>query len=703
MTNPANKTTADTSNPASEEQVVLYKPSELAIIAHNEAMVHMSRSPWEKRVGSAPMAIAAIGLLRCLVVGNDFSIKDSTPIGGWQFVKRPESFCATMSLLSHETVSAFNLAQSNMNRINFASKNVHDNIEVLFTILSEGDMEMVREMLPGALDPISVDADQCRKLADAVTAQFGKIKAFTQEVEQACLAEQSVSATKLTQAKNETAINETTAEQNTKKLDLKMKQVTETGEMAKDAQEYYRHVNDSEPTGWNSLAKAAVGVGVKVSTHVLTEAVSVMSGTARQAFRFLRPASAEEDEEEEDDDDDEGRSFGTDDEKDKGAMLPTSVVDDVSAAIELLQGLKLSRVDEAVAVADGSSAPPVSSGSAYDQSLFDNTISKVNAPLKRAKTQLQSYKEVGTVQDEKKIIDKALELAQRAQDLNRELNQLPDKLKAFYDEATQLGEEQSRVVDFVAKRKKAAKKNRNKSSGKGMTKSVEGILSMAIDKEYEAWEDRVRRSREEYKELRAEYKEQLKELEEMQERNAQLLKSIVQGKSEVTNLEEIVKLLKAGVQALGRLQVHWEKLSLYFRDIADVVDACNTKVAALAKQAGVMANKRLTSGDPLPVAYQKLLYGYCVRADALSRVVGAVSTMYVGVSNEHLQPLLLRLGEVNTLEKKMEIEDFKQKMELDAQKAQDIIVEKLTKSKEEYISSALRSKNANALIYKGHY
>ncbi|KAJ3346788.1 hypothetical protein GGF32_007294, partial [Allomyces javanicus] len=650
MTDLANKMTADHDNAASEKQVILYTPSEIAKIAHNEAMVHMTRSPWEQRVGSAPMAIAAMGLLRCLVVGNDFSINDSKP-----------------------TASAFTLAQTNMNKIVHKSKNVNDNILVLFTILSEGDMEMVREMLPGALGPVSDDAKNCRKLADEVTAQFGKVKALTEEVEQACLAEQSASATKLTQVKKETAINQTAAEESAKTLDMKEKQVKETGEMAKDAQEYYRHIDKSEPTGWNSLAKAAVGVGVKVSTHVLAETVSALSssfsGTAKQAFSFFRSAGGQttDPDEEKEGEDDEG-SCGADDDQGKGAILPTNVVDDVSAAIELLQGLKLSRVDEAVAVVDGG-AQSASDGSVHDQSLVDDTISKVNAPLKRAKTQLQAYKDVGTAQAEKKIIDKALELAQRAQDLNRELNQHPGKLKAFYDDATQLDEEQSRVVEAVAKRKEVTKKRRNKkSSGKGLTKSVEGILSMAIDKEYEVWESRVHRSREDYKTLRAEYAEQLKELEEMQAHNAELLKSIVQGHSEVTNLTEIVKLLKEGVQALGRLQVHWANLSLYFQDLADVVDACNTKVETLAKQAGVMANKRLTSGDQLPVAYQKLLYGYCVRADALSRVVGAVSTMYVGVSENDLQPLLLRLGKVNELDKKEDIKDFARQLELEALK-----------------------------------
>ncbi|KAJ3363171.1 hypothetical protein GGF32_004742 [Allomyces javanicus] len=464
MTDLANKMTADHDNAASEKQVILYTPSEIAKIAHNEAMVHMTRSPWEQRVGSAPMAIAAMGLLRCLVVGNDFSINDSKPIA-----------------------SAFTLAQTNMNKIIHKSKNVNDNILVLFTVLSEGDMEMVREMLPGALGPVSDDAKNCRKLADEVTAQFGKVKALTEEVEQACLAEQSASATKLTQVKKGTAINQTAVEQ-----------------------------------------------------------------------------------------------------------------------------------------------------------------------------------------------------------LNRELNQHPDKLKAFYDAATQLNEEQSRVVEAVAKCKE----------------SVEGILGMAIDKEYEAWESRVHRSHEDYKTLRAEYAEQLKELEELEEmqaHNAELLKSIVQGHSEVSNLTEIVKLPKEGVQALGRLQVHWVNLSLYFQDLADIVDACNTKVETLAKQASVMANKRLTSGDQLPVAYQKLLYGYCVRADALSRVVGAVSTMYVGVSEDDLQPLLMRLGKANELDKKEDIKDFARQLELEALKVQGTIVEKLTESKEQYMKNALESKDANALIYKGHY
>ncbi|KNE59440.1 hypothetical protein AMAG_18179 [Allomyces macrogynus ATCC 38327] len=467
------------------------------------------------------------------------------------------------------------------------------------------------------------------------------------------------------------------------------------GEFAEDAQEYYLRAEGGEPTGWNSLAKAVVGVGVKVSTHVLAEA-------DKQAFSFSRSTSgqtADPNKKEEEGQDDEG-SCGADDDQGKGAILPTNVVDDVSAAIELLQGLKLSCVDEAVAEVDGS-AQSASNGGAHDQSLVDNTISKVNAPLKRARTQLQAYKDVGAAQAEKKIIDKALELAQRAQEMNRELNQHPDKLKAFCDDVTQLGEEQSRVVESVAKRKEEAKKSRKKSSGQGVSKSAEGILSMAIDKEYEAWESQVRRSREDHKTLRADYEKQLKELEEMHAQNAVLLKSIVQGNSKVTDLSEFVK--QEGVQALGRLQAHWTSLSLYFQDLADVVGACNTKFETLAKQAGFMAKKRLTSGDPLPVAYQKILYGYCVRADALSRVVGAVSAMYVDVSQHDLQPLLLRLGKVNELYLKQDIKNFERQLEYEAQKAQDTIVKKLAESKQQYMKNALESKDENALIYKGHY
>ncbi|KNE59441.1 hypothetical protein AMAG_03719 [Allomyces macrogynus ATCC 38327] len=231
-------------------QVILYTPSEIAKIAHREAMEHMTRSPWEQRIGSAPMVIAAMGLLRCLVVGNDFSISDSIPVRGWQYVRWPGSFYATMSQITHETASAFTLAETNMNKIIYVSKNVNDNILVLYTILSEGDMEMVQEMLPGALGPLSDDAENCRELADAVTAQFGMVKALTEEVEQACLAEQSASAAKLTQAKRETAIYQAAAEQSAKKLELKEKQVKEMGEFAEDAQEYYLRAEGGEPTGW---------------------------------------------------------------------------------------------------------------------------------------------------------------------------------------------------------------------------------------------------------------------------------------------------------------------------------------------------------------------------------------------------------------------------------------------------------------------
>lgn len=130
-----------------------------------------------------PIGIATmVDLIVMASTLSDFSLEAHTPRGGFQFVKHPESFHASLQQVSFAANQAFLKAHINMDKILRLAKRMSDSSESIKTIFESGEEEAIVHLVPKDLASIKEAVAQCSQLSKMVVDGFNQVMELTEEV-----------------------------------------------------------------------------------------------------------------------------------------------------------------------------------------------------------------------------------------------------------------------------------------------------------------------------------------------------------------------------------------------------------------------------------------------------------------------------------------------------------------------------------------
>lgn len=175
---------------------------------------------WETLLMPVPIGIATlVDLIVMASTLGDFSLDEHQPKGGFQFVKHPKSFQASLVQISFAGHRAFLKAHVNMDKILLLTRNVPGFIVDILEILESGDEGAIKCMLPDQLEGIVDVATQCSKLSKDVIEEFDQVIALTEEVRLSCTELKGIKGTKNTKAEKDLEVMEIRKREAKKVLD----------------------------------------------------------------------------------------------------------------------------------------------------------------------------------------------------------------------------------------------------------------------------------------------------------------------------------------------------------------------------------------------------------------------------------------------------------------------------------------------------
>ena len=99
---------------------------------------------------------------------NDFSLDENAPKEGFQYLKYPSSFRASLVQMTNMGWDAFNEAHKNMDSIRLLTQNINKHVKLILNVITTGTIEEVELLVPMTLKKIQRIADECLDLSIGV-------------------------------------------------------------------------------------------------------------------------------------------------------------------------------------------------------------------------------------------------------------------------------------------------------------------------------------------------------------------------------------------------------------------------------------------------------------------------------------------------------------------------------------------------------
>ena len=128
----------------------------------------------------------SLGVLATLIMSagltDDFRLDEKTPIGGFHYMKHPDSFRLSLLQISHESYTTFLAAHTNMEKIRTSTLVVPAYMKEAVKILSSGKISYVRNRLPRPLRVVQKIIDDNLSWSTEMANRFDRLANLTDEV-----------------------------------------------------------------------------------------------------------------------------------------------------------------------------------------------------------------------------------------------------------------------------------------------------------------------------------------------------------------------------------------------------------------------------------------------------------------------------------------------------------------------------------------
>lgn len=246
--------------------------------AKNEMMMQMSsRANWEQHLIPAPLTVRVFASLLRVSLERDFSLEESAPTSGFQYIKYPQSFRASLVQVAGDGHRAFSVAHGSMDAIRLACNAMPSNFKDAMQILINGDSWDIEHLMPIPLQTLRSGVDTCQKEAIKVKTKFDAVQDLLKELEAVCAAEKGNQEKKLlvTRAQRESANRrKIEMEERVNKTESEMNQLRK---IQGDAEKDWKNAVEKIPDGSELLKFYEAEANVKVHLSVRSSISKIFS------------------------------------------------------------------------------------------------------------------------------------------------------------------------------------------------------------------------------------------------------------------------------------------------------------------------------------------------------------------------------------------------------------------------------------------
>ncbi|XP_056598237.1 uncharacterized protein LOC130429697 [Triplophysa dalaica] len=625
---------------------------------------------WEEYLTPAPLSIAILGELVHISSSDDFSLYKSTPPPTnppptppttpplYKYIKYPDSFRACLMQVCNSGWRAFNEAHKSMDQIRLHTYQVPQYMKNSVKILFEGTDEVVQALLPGQLKNISDIADECVQLSGETEKKFTCVINIISELLEACFSAKKCYGDewkKLKMEHDEAKLREQSiraANDRTQKAIIAMEKELEQAHLN------YQKAMDSLPTGWEMIGMDFVS-GITQSITCLVDGVTHAISN-RGSMTCSKPDTVSHD-------------------KDVGRDM----IDEIMAYSKSLEILSYAqRIQNEMGVK--SENDEIDWKNLYDQKEAATKSDNIKIQLKRISDDLEKNGDCTAKNQAQNLCKKGIEICQslakyapdgKCDEVNSK-KIIVDVLDLY-----------NSAVQFDCKSKDATNSPAISAKPPMMSKeeNKSGRFSQMV---VENARLQIEQTRAQMNQTRESYEKCYDKLEINQKELDKVLITMRNCDLKTIDFNTTIKMLVKGMEAMGRVQVQWQKMVHFFQMVSNLV---KTSMSTTLK------NFVTTAGDTQNLSYnaklfsKDMLYTQAFQACNIASLVNMISDTYVDVSNKYLMDRISSLGKLMT----MDIKDQAFMRELHELReacddAQNGIKNLVLKNKEEF------DKNSNA-------
>ncbi|KAJ6652935.1 hypothetical protein lerEdw1_010293 [Lerista edwardsae] len=567
---------------------------------------------WEEFLMPAPISIAILGeLVFISAAQGDFSINKLPPEGGFQHLKYPESFKASLCQVSNRGWAAFNEAHVNMDQIRLLSSGIPEQMKTIVRTLFQ-EAEVLAALLPNQLKNLQAVTEQCGGLAKAVRAKFTDVIALIQELLEACLNAKQGYEKELEEvqvALEQAKIREKSA-QEAKEMAEKYHQ--QMKEQVEESFQQYKEAMDSIPTGWDA-------VGMELVT-TLTQTLGTFS------VEFTRMLAGKQ------------RGFGATAGEGGGEGI-TGTFPFISASVICSKSAELlafaTSLKNLLDGHGGLKAPLI-----LDERNGEVKTEWVKKNLQRLRDCIEREEGCDPKARAQEICQAGLDICQQLKDVALSVGGVGAVGKELLNGILRLHKKASEFDSYSKTYTQSpafAPKPPNVSKmGEAASSGVENARL------------KVQQSREALKATREEYQRSFENFKKQNEELTEILCAMRRYQVKEVDFDTARKMLIKGLEALGRVKEQWEKMVRFFQMISNLVESC--LLWSVKDFADTVDGAQRISSYSSKAFAADLVYGHVFNASSMAQLVAMISETYTLVSEKYLMERVSSLGRLLAVE-----------------------------------------------------
>lgn len=616
---------------------------------------------WEELVMPASISIAILGGLAAISTATgDFSINPNPPVGGFKYMKNPESFSASLMQVCNTAWASFSIANKNMDQIRLLTNSMTSANKELVMILFQ-PTATVNALLPQRLTSILSMSNECTPLAQSVDASFTKTIHSIQEVLEACVNskrsyEKQMADVKITV--EQIAIREASANRSVQMAE-EFKKITET--QLNDAADAYKDALNNVPSVWETMTANFMGAILDTLSFNANRFISKEVGTDIPANGTVGIVGA-------------------------SATVDTAGTSDVKA-IQASNNI-CSKSNQMTAITEGLRKVLDNKGKTINMKLvYDERANTVTTNyVKRLILSLKQDIADGAECKAQTLMDAVLQSAVAiCEDLERAaLSKNTDEsyLKSLAQRVNKIFSNSIKVDSYC----KSVTNSQPLQQKPPYAASTQGPVSIGTLSAQMAYA-RMEQATFQLKRTQDMYKESFEKVKKENEKLTAILVEMRSHKLEQIDIDTakkmVIKGLESLLESLGKVKEQWEKMIYSFQMISSLIKSCLGKnVNELVQSAKTEKSIPNYSSEAF---VKDMLYNRAFAASSVAHLVNKISSTYCEVSQRYLMDRVSTLGRLlTTSPSNPEFQIEREKFQSSCTEAQKSIEDLVISKKQEF-------------------
>ncbi|XP_066472103.1 chromosome partition protein Smc-like [Tiliqua scincoides] len=593
---------------------------------------------WEEYLSPAPLSIAVLGHLICISAGQgDFSINKNPPPQGFEHIKYPNSFRASLCQVSNEGWHAFNEAHVNMDQIRLLTASIPGRIKDIVQTLFQ-EVEVVDALLPGQLRSLKSIAEKCTSQAVAVKDKYASVIALVQELLEAVISAEQVYKEELEEVKTAIMLTKIKEKAAQEAKEMAEKYHNQLKQQTDDLFQEYKRNMEEIPTGWNAVGMAIVESFGKIIPNTVEAFGNFLSGKTGKA------------------------NF-------ENAGHEINICLATSPILDYAVGLRSKVVKE---------GGLLNMENVYDKIKGQVKTNWVKNGFIDVKSKIEREADCHLKKQVLHLCGFGVRICEKLEKIAKSYQEGTEEEQVLIEEIKQL-ERQATEFDSLRKSTLGSSPIQPKPPNMAKYQQESTSESSAMRNAYV----KVEQSREMLKATQEAYQKSFEELKQRNQEMKELICEMENFKMKKINFKAALKMLTKGLKAMGEVKEQWEKMIRFFQMVSNLMDSClKQKISDFLKY---VLDVQTIEGYSSDAFVKDLIYNHVFSASNVANLVHMIAETYTEVSEKYLMDRVSSLGRLITLDPSdPEFKKQRNALNKGCKETQDAILSMVIEKKEEY-------------------